>query len=59
VAQPTNDRRPVTDEQELAVKVVVIGGTGLIGSKGVAILRRGGHEAIRCLTVRRQFERIG
>jgi hypothetical protein len=28
--------------QELAVKVVVIGVIGLIGSKGVAILRRGG-----------------
>src|SRR5262245_25148445 len=28
------------------MKVVVIGGTGLIGSKSVAILRRGGHEAV-------------
>jgi len=28
------------------MKVVVIGGTGLIGSKTVAILRRGGHEVI-------------
>lgn len=45
--------------QELAVKVVVIGVIGLIGSKGVAILRRGGHEAIRCLTVRRQHDRRG
>src|ERR1700731_1231228 len=26
------------------MKIVVIGGTGLIGSKTVAILRRGGHE---------------
>jgi uncharacterized protein YbjT (DUF2867 family) len=28
------------------MKIVVIGGTGLIGSKSVAILRRGGHEVI-------------
>ncbi len=28
------------------VKIVVIGGTGLIGSKAVAILRRGGHEVV-------------
>ena len=28
------------------MKIVVIGGTGLIGSKTVAILRQGGHDAI-------------
>jgi len=28
------------------VKIVVIGGTGLIGSKTVAILRKGGHEVV-------------
>src|SRR6516162_3561083 len=28
------------------MKVVVIGGTGLIGSKAVAILRHGGHEVV-------------
>jgi len=28
------------------MKIVVIGGTGLIGSKTVAILRQGGHEAV-------------
>ena len=28
------------------MKIVVIGGTGLIGSKGVAILRRSGHEVV-------------
>src|SRR6202007_1823589 len=28
------------------MKIVVIGGTGLIGSKTVAILRRGGHEVL-------------
>src|SRR5262245_13815405 len=28
------------------MKVVVIGGTGLIGSKTVAILRHGGHEVV-------------
>jgi uncharacterized protein YbjT (DUF2867 family) len=26
------------------MKIVVIGGTGLIGSKAVTILRQGGHE---------------
>ena len=28
------------------MKIVIIGGTGLIGSKTVAILRQGGHEVI-------------
>src|SRR5947199_140105 len=28
------------------MKIVVIGGTGLIGSKTVAILRQGGHENV-------------
>src|SRR4051794_17375705 len=28
------------------MKIVVIGGTGLIGSKNVGILRQGGHEVI-------------
>ena len=28
------------------MKIVVIGGTGLIGSKTVAILRQRGHEAV-------------
>ena len=28
------------------MKIVVIGGTGLIGSKSVAILRQSGHEVI-------------
>jgi uncharacterized protein YbjT (DUF2867 family) len=28
------------------MKIVAIGGTGLIGSKAVAILRKGGHEVI-------------
>ena len=28
------------------MKIVVIGGTGLIGSKTVAILRRGGHDVV-------------
>src|SRR3954451_23470060 len=28
------------------MKIVIIGGTGLIGSKTVSILRRGGHEII-------------
>ena len=28
------------------MRIVVIGGTGLIGSKTVAILRQGGHEVV-------------
>ena len=28
------------------MKIVVIGGTGLIGSKTVPILRKGGHEVV-------------
>ena len=28
------------------MKIVVIGGTGLIGSKAVAILRQGGHDVV-------------
>src|ERR1700757_2899412 len=33
-------------EESWTMKIVVIGGTGLIGSKTVAILRQGGHEAL-------------
>jgi uncharacterized protein YbjT (DUF2867 family) len=32
--------------REAAMKIVVIGGTGLIGSKSVAILRQGGHQVV-------------
>ena len=46
VAQPSDDRRPATDEGELAMKIVLISGTDLIGSKSVAILRQGGQEVI-------------
>ena len=46
MAQPSDDQRPATDDGELAIEIVVIGGSGLIGSKRVAILRRGGHEVI-------------
>jgi uncharacterized protein YbjT (DUF2867 family) len=35
-----------SDNGGLRVKIVVIGGTGLIGSKAVAILRQGGHEVV-------------
>ena len=28
------------------MKIVVIGGTGLIGSKTVTVLRQGGHEVV-------------
>src|SRR3954447_20747280 len=37
---------PVTDKGGSAMRIVVIGGTGLIGSKAVAILRQGGHEVV-------------
>jgi nucleoside-diphosphate-sugar epimerase len=36
------------------MKIVVIGGTGLIGSKTVAILRQGGHEVVAASPNRRQ-----
>src|SRR5918998_1859486 len=35
------------------MKIVVIGGTGLIGSKTVAILRQGGHEVVAASPNRR------
>jgi nucleoside-diphosphate-sugar epimerase len=35
------------------MKIVVIGGAGLIGSKTLAILRRGGHEGRRRLARKR------
>jgi uncharacterized protein YbjT (DUF2867 family) len=37
---------PVIDKGGKTMKIVVIGGTGLIGSKTVAILRQGGHEIV-------------
>src|SRR5262249_18569774 len=33
-------------DRRFGMKIVAIGGTGLIGSKTVAILRRGGHEVV-------------
>jgi nucleoside-diphosphate-sugar epimerase len=35
------------------MKIVVIGGTGLIGSKTVSILRQGGHEVVAALAAKR------
>jgi uncharacterized protein YbjT (DUF2867 family) len=37
---------PVVDKGGQTMKIVVIGGTGLIGLKTVAILRQGGHEVV-------------
>src|SRR5215831_16601373 len=37
---------PLIDNGGLTMKIVVIGGTGLIGSKTVAILRQGGHDVV-------------
>src|SRR5262245_22223273 len=39
-------RLPRTSTRGEVMKIVVIGGTGLIGSKVVATLKRKGHEAI-------------
>jgi uncharacterized protein YbjT (DUF2867 family) len=36
----------IVEQGGWTMKIVVIGGTGLIGSKTVAILRQGGHEAV-------------
>jgi uncharacterized protein YbjT (DUF2867 family) len=37
---------PIIDKGGETMKIVVIGGTGLIGSKTIAILRQGGHEVV-------------
>ena len=34
------------------MKIVVIGGTGLIGSKTIPILREGGHEVLAASPIR-------
>ena len=39
------------------MKIVVIGGTGLIGSKTVAILRQGGHEVVAAPSPARDSKR--
>jgi uncharacterized protein YbjT (DUF2867 family) len=41
-----NPFKGLRSSNETKMKIVVIGGTGLIGSKTVAILRHGGHEAV-------------
>src|ERR1700757_1842118 len=41
-AAPTS----LTSNRRRTMKIVVIGGTGLIGSKAVPILRQGGHEVV-------------
>ncbi|MGA9012288.1 MAG: SDR family oxidoreductase [Acetobacteraceae bacterium] len=41
-----SQRSPVIEKGGENMKIVVIGGTGLIGSKTVAILRQGGHEVV-------------
>src|SRR3989441_5473369 len=38
--------RPLTLRRRRTMKIVVIGGTGLIGSKTLALLRQGGHEGV-------------
>src|SRR5215510_9076206 len=42
----TGDMPRRLDKGGETMKIVVIGGTGLIGSKTVAILRQGGHEVV-------------
>jgi uncharacterized protein YbjT (DUF2867 family) len=41
-----SDRSSSRRQAGQTMKIVVIGGTGLIGSKTVAILRKGGHEVV-------------
>src|SRR6516225_498159 len=45
-AQPLQTTACGLRSGRFAMKIVVIGGTGLIGSKTVAILRQGGHEVV-------------
>jgi uncharacterized protein YbjT (DUF2867 family) len=45
-AHSTHWGSPFIDKGGETMKIVVIGGTGLIGSKTVAILRQGGHEVV-------------
>ena len=44
VAQPSQTRACGPRTRRFGMKIVVIGGSGLIGSKTVAILRQGGHD---------------
>jgi hypothetical protein len=44
-AAPTPETTREIDEEDASMKIVVIGGTGLIGSKLVAKLRDQGHDA--------------
>src|SRR2546428_2398755 len=48
IFSPSSRAEPARCEskERCKMKIVVIGGTGLIGSKTVAILRQGGHEVI-------------
>src|SRR5262249_17527506 len=39
-------RRSLTSHRRRTMKIVVIGGTGLIGSKTIPILRQGGHDVV-------------
>jgi nucleoside-diphosphate-sugar epimerase len=41
------------------MKIVLTGGTGLIGSKSVAILRQGGHEVIAAMNLVRALTSEG
>src|SRR3989449_2788282 len=48
IFSPSSRAEPARCEskERCKMKIVVIGGTGLIGSKTVAILRQGGHEVV-------------
>jgi len=46
MSQDERRRGLIDTRKETNMKIVIIGGTGLIGSKLVAILRAGGHEAV-------------
>src|SRR5437016_43112 len=46
IATSNPEAKRVQRQRRINMKIVVIGGTGLIGSKTVAILRQGGHEVL-------------
>src|SRR5260370_34719965 len=45
-AQPSQTPARGPPTRRFGMKIVIIGGTGLIGSKTVPILRQGGHEVV-------------
>ena len=46
IATSNPKAKRIQRQRRINMKIVVIGGTGLIGSKTVAILRQRGHEVV-------------